>query len=80
MKKDRQKLLKWLSNSLLLLGAAVGAVALLNTWQISRTLPPGTCPYTGATRSWLYVAIALLLAAFVLSFFEGPHKPNKPRR
>ncbi len=76
MKKDKHALFKWLSNGLLILGSAVGAVALINTWQLSKTLPAGVCPYTD-TRSFMYVAIVLILAALVFSFFEGPGKTKK---
>lgn len=76
MKRDKQHLIKWIGNGFLILGAAVGAAALINTWQAAKTLPAGVCPYN-SSRSWLYLSIVLILASLILSFFEGPHKPKK---
>lgn len=76
MKPDRHTIIKWISNTLLALGAFLGAVTLIGTYRLARVLPAGTCPYTAQSRSLLYLAIILCVAALVLSFFEG-HPPKR---
>ena len=74
--QDSPNLIKWLSNALLMLGAAAGVLGLVRTGLASRSLPPGVCPITD-NRPWLYLAITLLLASLILSYFE---KPGNRRR
>jgi hypothetical protein len=73
---DAPNPIKLLSNALLLLGAAAGGLGLVRIGLASRDLPPGVCPITD-NRPWLYLAIALLLASLVLSFFEKPRAKRK---
>ena len=76
MKHDRHTIIKWISNTLLALGAFIGAITLISTYRLARSLPAGACPYTSQSRSLLYLAIILCVAALVLSFFEG-HSQNR---
>lgn len=75
-KHDWHSLIKWLSNGMLVIALLIGATSLISAYRLSHTLPAGVCPYT-SYRSWMYVAVALSLAALVLSFFEGPGKHKK---
>lgn len=75
-KHDWHTLIKWLSNSTLVIAMLIGATSLISVYRQAHTLPAGVCPYT-SYRSWMYVAVALSIVALVLSFFEGPGKPGK---
>jgi len=77
MKHDPRTIIKWISTTLLALGAFIGAVTLISTFRLARELPAGVCPYTSQSRSRLYLAIILCVAALVLSFFEDYNQKGK---
>jgi hypothetical protein len=70
----KNRILKYLSNESLIIGAAIGIYALADRYILKSRLPAGACPVTN-NKPLLYTAIALCGISFVLSLFE--QKPGK---
>jgi hypothetical protein len=68
-----KKLVLYLSNSTLIIGAAIGIYALINIYLIKSKLPADVCPVV-SNRPLLYTSIVLCLISFILSFFEPKFK------
>lgn len=64
-----KKLILYLSNATLIIGAAIGIYALIDIYLINSKLPSGICPVV-SNRPLLYTAIALCCISFMLSFFK----------
>lgn len=60
------KILSLISNILLGIGAIIGAVALYLSFSLRASLPPGVCPIDN-NRPIIYIALAILVASFILS-------------
>ena len=71
MKKHKR--LSLISNILLGIGTALGALALYLSFSLRASLPPGVCPIDN-NRPLMYIAIAFLLVSFVLSIFADRMK------
>lgn len=69
----KNRILSYLSNGFLILGAAIGIYALVDIFILKSRVTAGACPVTG-NRPLLYVALALCSISFLLSFFE--RKPD----
>jgi hypothetical protein len=65
--------MKKLSNILFILAVGVSAYTLISTYLIRNNLPPGVCPIDSRSELY-YISIGLLIASFVLSFFEKKSK------
>jgi hypothetical protein len=65
-----KKLISWLSNGMLIVGAGTGIYALAEIYLMKSNLPAGVCPVT-AHKSLLYVSIILCVLSFVFSFFDS---------
>ena len=70
----KKKILMFLSNGALIIGAIIGIYAMADIYFLKSRLPPGTCVVT-KNRPLLYIAIVLCCVSFILSFFE--HKRGK---
>lgn len=66
----KRKVISYVSNALMFIGAALGLYVLLNIYAIRGRLPAGICPVND-NRPMLYAAIVLCCLSFILSFFEG---------
>ncbi len=62
----KQKLMSVISNILLAIGAALGALALYLSFSLRAGLPAGVCPIDN-NRPLLYISVAILIASFVFS-------------
>ena len=71
----KNKILSYLSYGMLIIGAAIGAYALIDIYLLKSRLPPGVCPVV-SHRPLLYGAIALCCVSFILSFFEPKKNKN----
>lgn len=69
------KLLSLISNILLGIGAALGALALYLSFSLRASLPPGVCPIDN-NRPLIYIAIAILIGSFVLSIIADRIKKS----
>lgn len=69
----KHKLFSLISNILLGIGAALGALALYLSFSLSASLPPGVCPIDN-NRPLIYIAIGVLLISFVLSIIADKIK------
>ncbi len=69
----KYKLFSLISNILLGIGAALGALALYLSFSLRASLPPGVCPIDN-NRPLIYVAIGVLLMSFVLSIIADRMK------
>lgn len=65
--------MKKLSNILFILAVGFSAYTLISTYIIRNSLPLGVCPIDSRTELY-YISIGLLIASFVLSFFEKKNK------
>jgi hypothetical protein len=71
-----KKLLSYISNAALIAGVAIGIYVFANIYFLKSSLPEGTCPVT-SNKPLMYIAIALSVISFILSFFEEKkHKPG----
>lgn len=68
-----KKLVLYLSNVTLIIGAAIGIYALIDIYFIKSKLSAGVCPVV-SNRPLLYTSIALCCISFILSFFEPKFK------
>jgi len=66
----RKKVFKIISNILFAAGGGLAVYALVSIFTTRANLPAGVCPIDPA-RPLLYVAIGILAASLVLSFFTG---------
>lgn len=71
----KQKILSYVGNGALLIGAAIGIYVLVDSYLVRRNLPAGTCPITD-NKPWIYTAIIMCGISFILSFFDT-HKKTK---
>lgn len=69
----KHKLFSLISNILLGIGAALGALALYLSFSLRASLPPGVCPIDN-NRPLIYIAIAVLIGSFVLSIITDRMK------
>lgn len=72
-----KKLLSYVSNAALIAGVAIGIYVFANIYFLKSSLPVGVCPIT-SNKPLMYIAIALCVISFILSFFEADkkHKPG----
>lgn len=63
------KILYYLSNGFLIIGAAIGIYVLVDIYILQSRLPDGVCPVI-SNRPLLYIAVTFCCISFVLSFFE----------
>ena len=68
-----KKKLGIISNISFIGAMVVGLYALMSTYLVRRNLPPGVCPIDN-NRTIMYIAIALALLSFVLSFVAEKKK------
>ena len=68
-----KKLVLYISNATLIIGAAIGIYALIDIYLINSKLSSGICPVV-SNRPLLYTAIALCCISFILSFFIPKEK------
>jgi hypothetical protein len=66
----KNKLISYLSNGSLILGAGIAVYVLVDVYVLSSKLPPSVCPITN-NKPLLYSAIALCGISVVFSFFES---------
>lgn len=76
--KKLQKILSVVSNILFGAGAVIGLYVLVKTFLLYKSLPPGVCPID-ANRTWMYIAVALLVLSTLLSFFESKKEKKKKK-
>ncbi len=69
----KHKLYSLISNVLLGIGAALGALALYLSFSLKASLPPGVCPIDNS-RPLIYIAIGILLVSFVFSVIADKMK------
>jgi hypothetical protein len=63
------KRLTYLSNGLLIIGAALAVYIFVSIFLAYRSLPAGACPITD-NRPLIIIDVVILLTSLVLSFFE----------
>lgn len=64
-----KKIISYISYGTLILGAAIGVYVLADIYYLKSRLPAGACPITN-NKLFIYIAIALCVISFILSFFE----------
>lgn len=69
----KQKILTYVGNGALIVGAVIGLYVLVDSYLIRRNLPAGTCPITD-NKPWIYTAIVLFGISFIVSFFDTGKK------
>lgn len=67
--------LSLISTILLGIGAVIGAIALYLSFSLKASLPPDVCPID-PNRPLIYIAIAVLVASFVLSVIADKKKKS----
>ena len=69
----KKKLVLYLSNGALIIGAMIGIYVFADVYILKSRLPAGICPIT-SNRPLVYIAIVFCCISFILSFFEPKAK------
>ncbi len=65
----KNRVIVYISNGLLIIGAVIGVYILADIFIATRSLPAGVCPITNK-RPLIILDIVILLTSLALSFFE----------
>ena len=74
----KNKIITYLSNITLVVGAALGVYVIIDFIIQKNRLPDGACPLTD-NKAIIFVAIAFLIASFVFSVIEQKQKKKAKR-
>ncbi|HZJ56802.1 MAG TPA: hypothetical protein VFD89_00995 [Clostridia bacterium] len=66
----KRRLIRLFGNILFILAIGLSLYLLIGLFIVRRSLPPGVCPIDNK-RPLMYIAIALALSSFVLTFIEN---------